>query len=70
MNIKQHKYKLFLEKLRENNGNRTQTAKDLGISIRTARNWVSDLRDMGKNVPDPQHKCNPIGESAAWERRA
>jgi DNA-binding protein Fis len=32
-----------------NNGNRTRSAKDLGVSIRTLRHWISETMDI--NVP-------------------
>jgi len=39
--------------LEKNEGNRTHTAKELGMSIRTIRVWISEMKAMGWEVTDP-----------------
>lgn len=69
MNIKELKQKAFLETLHKNKGNRSQTAKELGISIRTARNWIAELKTDGAFIPSPINECKRLSELSAWERR-
>lgn len=45
---------IILEALRNNNGNRTHTAKVLGISLRTLRNKINEYIQRGYNVTKPQ----------------
>jgi DNA-binding protein Fis len=45
---------MFVEMiLVRNNGNRTHAARDLGVSVRTLRHWISETMDIkvppGKN---------------------
>ena len=44
---------VILEVLRACDGNRTQAASELGISVRTLRNRLRDYRDDGLDVPNP-----------------
>jgi len=43
--------KMILKVLLENNGNRTHSADELGISVRTLRNKIRDYREEGISVP-------------------
>lgn len=43
----------IIETLRENNGNRTHSAKILGISLRTLRNKINEFLNEGYEVPQP-----------------
>ncbi len=43
----------ILETLREHNGNRTHSAKTLGISLRTLRNKINEFMNEGFEVPQP-----------------
>ncbi|MFI5304176.1 MAG: sigma-54-dependent transcriptional regulator [Nitrospiria bacterium] len=45
---------LILETLEKSGGNRTQTAKILGISIRTLRNKLRDYRESGNLIPSTE----------------
>lgn len=38
--------------LKELGWNRTHAAKQMGISIRSVRNWINDLRAEGMVIPD------------------
>ncbi len=42
---------LILRKLRQTRGNRTQTARELGISVRTLRNKLHLYHDLGVKIP-------------------
>lgn len=44
------KFKMIMEALDRNNGSRGQTAKELGISIRSVRNWINEAEDCGFTV--------------------
>ncbi len=44
---------LIIETLRYTGGNRTHSAKILGISIRTLRNKIRNYRHKGESVPTP-----------------
>ena len=44
---------LFIETLANQRGSRTNTAKLLGISIRTLRNKIHEYEGRGKLVPKP-----------------
>ena len=39
-----------LKTLAEQKGNRTQTAKALGISVRTLRNYINEWREQGVQI--------------------
>lgn len=57
---------LILETLEKSEGNRTQTAKILGISIRTLRNKLRDYRESGTLIQSPElgiGKKYPGGEA-------
>jgi two-component system response regulator FlrC len=54
---------LIFRTLAELDGNRTHTARKLGISLRTLRNRLRDYRDQGINVPPPTVKILPTGNS-------
>ena len=43
----------IIETLREHNGNRTHSAKTLGISLRTLRNKINEFLNEGYDVPQP-----------------
>lgn len=43
----------IIETLREHNGNRTHSAKTLGISLRTLRNKINEFVNEGFEVPQP-----------------
>ena len=43
----------ILQTLRCNQGNRTRTARLLGISIRSLRDRIRHYRDQGESVPEP-----------------
>ena len=43
----------ILQTLRDNHGNRTQSARLLGISIRSLRDKIRSYRDQGESVPEP-----------------
>lgn len=43
----------ILETLKKNNGNRTHSAKTLGISLRTLRNKINEFTIEGYEVPQP-----------------
>jgi DNA-binding NtrC family response regulator len=47
-NIKDMEKDLILKTLKEMDGNKTKTAKALGVSVRTIRN---KLNEYGKNLP-------------------
>jgi DNA-binding NtrC family response regulator len=44
---------LIIETLADQRGSRTETAKVLGISIRTLRNKIHEYDERGKIVPKP-----------------
>lgn len=46
---------LTLITLIANNGHRTRTAEQLGISVRTLRNYLNDFRREGIDVIEPEH---------------
>jgi two-component system, NtrC family, response regulator AtoC len=50
-NLSEIEKKMILKVLQENNGNRTHSSKELGISVRTLRNKIRDYREEGINVP-------------------
>ena len=41
---------VILRSLQHHNGNRTHTARELGISIRTLRNKLNEYRKLGIDV--------------------
>jgi DNA-binding NtrC family response regulator len=43
----------ILETLKSHNGNRTHSAKTLGISLRTLRNKINEFVVEGHEVPNP-----------------
>ena len=45
--------RFIIETLREHNGNRTHSAKTLGISLRTLRNKINEFLNEGFEVPQP-----------------
>jgi DNA-binding NtrC family response regulator len=45
---------LIYETLVHKNGNRTQTARVLGISVRSLRDKIRDYRADGFTVPEPR----------------
>lgn len=48
--IEDVKMKHFYDTLMQLDGNRAQTAKKLGISIRTVLNWIKKLRESNVEV--------------------
>jgi len=51
-NLSKMEKKMILQVLRENNGNRTHSAEELGISVRTLRNKIKEYRESGTIIPD------------------
>lgn len=51
-NLSEIEKKIILKVLHENNGNRTHSANELGISVRTLRNKIREYREAGICVPD------------------
>jgi len=43
----------FISVLEKNNGNRTHTAEELKIPIRTVRNRIWEMQALGYRVPEP-----------------
>jgi DNA-binding NtrC family response regulator len=43
----------ILQTLRDNQGNRTRSARLLAISIRSLRDKIRSYRDQGESVPEP-----------------
>ena len=50
------KHGAALEALRRNNWNRTWAARELGLSLRALRNYVTHLKSMGVDIPDNPYK--------------
>lgn len=50
-NLSEIEKRLILQVLRENNGNRTRSAEELGISVRTLRNKIREFRELGMEIP-------------------
>lgn len=50
MTLRETEKYLILKNLEENNGNRTQTAESLGISVRTLRNKLNEYRQEGVDI--------------------
>lgn len=51
--LKQQIHEYVLEVLVHLNGNRTKTATALKISVKSVRNYIAKLKDLGYVVPDP-----------------
>jgi hypothetical protein len=45
--LKMHIYEIVLDTLKNNNNNRYKTAKALGVSIRSIRNYIAGMRRIG-----------------------
>ena len=45
-------YEIIYTYLSKNNFNRSDTAVELGVSIRAMRNYVKELKEMGYHIPD------------------
>lgn len=41
--------------LADNNFNRTNTAKAMGVNVKTVTNWVRNLRNNGYHVPESKY---------------
>jgi DNA-binding NtrC family response regulator len=54
---------LVLETLANTNGNRTATARLLGVSVRTLRNKITEYSARGIDVPAPENRAD-LGISA------
>jgi DNA-binding NtrC family response regulator len=58
--------RLILKTLERCDGNRTRTARMLGISLRNLRNKLRDYAARGIRVPSPRrsqtaaHECSPL----------
>ncbi len=52
--LQNREFQLIFDTLRDQRGNRTFTAKKLGISARTLRYKLAKMRDHGINVDDAQ----------------
>lgn len=50
-NLSEIEKEMILQVLQENRGNRTKSADELGISVRTLRNKIRDFREMGLEIP-------------------
>ena len=50
-NLSEIEKKTILRVLQENDGNRTHSSKELGISVRTLRNKIRDYREEGIRIP-------------------
>ena len=48
---------LILDTLRSVNGNRTQAASILGITVRTLRNKIREYKGLGIAVPGGMFQC-------------
>lgn len=57
-NLGEIEKKMILQVLEENRGNRTKTAEELGISVRTLRNKIRDFREMGIEIPSKSNNRN------------
>jgi DNA-binding NarL/FixJ family response regulator len=55
----------FLECLERNNHNRTRTAKELGVSVRSVRNW---LKAMGLGVAPHKPICDDVPRDKPWTK--
>ena len=75
--LREREQAVILEVLQACNGNRTQAATELGISVRTLRNRLRDYRDDGLEVPNPIRvraldevvsSAHVAGDSAAQRR--
>jgi len=44
-------FQIVIQVLEANNHNRTETARALGMPLRTLRNWIRMFRDVGFDVP-------------------
>jgi DNA-binding NtrC family response regulator len=53
--LRWHQWKAIEECLFRHAGNRSATARELGISIRSVRNWCAWARSGGLDVPEPLH---------------
>lgn len=53
MTMSQMIEKYFLDCLKKNNGNRTHTAKQLDISVRTVRNWINKVNKSDRYKLSP-----------------
>ena len=59
--IRNHLFKV----LARNDGHRVQTAKDMGVGLRTVRNWITKFRSEGFEIPDsvvcpPKYKSKEL----------
>lgn len=54
MQMKDQQRALILTTLAYHKGNRTDTARELGMPIRTLRNWIKRLREKGFDTYDTQ----------------
>ena len=50
------KHNAALDSLKKNNWNRTHTANELGIALRTLRYWIKHMVSMGVNIEYSQFK--------------
>ena len=50
--LKEQEYDLILQALQNNNGNREAAAKELGISTRTLRYKLAQIKELGIKIPD------------------
>ena len=58
----------ILEALTACNGNRTHASQRLGISVRTMRNKLRSLREIGVAVPEPSPYADMPRRHAGGER--
>ena len=51
MPLEEMERRMILKSLDKTQGNRTQAAELLGISVRTLRNKLAEYRKLGMNIP-------------------
>lgn len=51
-NLKYEMILIVVEALNRNKNNRTKTAEELGVSVRSVRTWIKQAREIGFDIPD------------------
>jgi DNA-binding NtrC family response regulator len=57
---------LVLETLVNTHGNRTASARLLGVSVRTLRNKITEYSAEGVDIPRPESKGEALEEKQVW----